>query len=75
MGVLNEAMKQAFLSSFSFFYCCKQHALTYYENKGGVSHIVALPFTFKNILRQKKNYGNSNKYSTMQRYNLYKKTL
>ncbi len=26
----------------------------------GVCHIVALPFTLKNILRQKKNYGNSN---------------
>ncbi len=26
----------------------------------GVCHIVALKFTLKNILRQKKNYGNSN---------------
>jgi hypothetical protein len=26
----------------------------------GVCHIVALAFTLKNILRQKKNYGNSN---------------
>ncbi len=26
----------------------------------GVCHIVALPFTLKNILMQKKNYGNSN---------------
>ncbi len=26
----------------------------------GVSHTVALPFTLKSILRQKKNYGNSN---------------
>jgi hypothetical protein len=26
----------------------------------GVCHIVALPFTLKSILRQKKNYGNSN---------------
>jgi hypothetical protein len=29
------------------------------ENKG-VCHIVALQFTFKSILRQKQNYGNSN---------------
>jgi hypothetical protein len=28
--------------------------------KQGVWHTVALPFTFKSILRQKKNYGNSN---------------
>jgi hypothetical protein len=26
----------------------------------GVCHILALPFTLKSILRQKKNYGNSN---------------
>jgi hypothetical protein len=26
----------------------------------GVCHTMALPFTLKNILRQKKNYGNSN---------------
>jgi hypothetical protein len=26
----------------------------------GVCHNVALPFTLKSILRQKKNYGNSN---------------
>ncbi len=26
----------------------------------GVCHAVALPFTLKSILRQKKNYGNSN---------------
>jgi hypothetical protein len=30
------------------------------KNKGYVSHTVALPFTLKSILRQKKNYGNSN---------------
>jgi hypothetical protein len=30
-------------------------------NKGCVTHIVALPFTLKSILRQKKkNYGNPN---------------
>jgi hypothetical protein len=28
--------------------------------KQGVCHSVALPFTLKSILRQKKNYGNSN---------------
>jgi hypothetical protein len=26
----------------------------------GVCHSMALPFTLKNMLRQKKNYGNSN---------------
>jgi hypothetical protein len=30
------------------------------DNKQVVCHIVALPFTLKNILRQKKNYENSN---------------
>jgi hypothetical protein len=35
------------------------------EKKQGVCHTVALPFTLKSILRQKKNYGNS-KYFTMQ---------
>ncbi len=29
-------------------------------HKQGVCHTVALPFTLKSILRQKKNYGNSN---------------
>jgi hypothetical protein len=29
------------------------------ENKGCVSHTVALPFTLKSMLRQKKNYENS----------------
>jgi hypothetical protein len=29
------------------------------ENKGCVNHIVALPFTLKSILRQKKKYQNS----------------
>jgi len=33
----------------------KSHCLT-----RGVSHTMALPFTLKSILRQKKNYGNSN---------------
>jgi len=28
--------------------------------KQGVCHITPLPFTLKTILRQKKNYGNSN---------------
>jgi hypothetical protein len=38
----------------------------------GVSHTVALPFTLKSVLRQKKkNYGNSNIY-TMPKYNLPK---
>jgi hypothetical protein len=30
------------------------------HTKQGVCHTVALPFTFKSILMQKKNYGNSN---------------
>jgi hypothetical protein len=30
------------------------------KTKQGVCHTVALPFTFKSILRQKKNYENSN---------------
>jgi hypothetical protein len=42
------------------------------EKKQGVcvSHnIMAMPFTFKSISRQKKkNYGNSNTYFTMQKY-------
>jgi len=37
---------------------------------------VALPYTFQSILRQKKkNYGNSNIYFTMQKYNLQKNPL
>jgi hypothetical protein len=30
------------------------------QTKQGVCHTVALPFTLKNTLRQKKNYENSN---------------
>jgi hypothetical protein len=30
------------------------------QNQQGVYHTLALPFTLKSILRQKKNYGNSN---------------
>jgi hypothetical protein len=37
--------------------------------KQGVCHTVALPFTLKRILRQKKNYGNSN-ISPCKNYNL-----
>jgi hypothetical protein len=37
----------------------------------GVCHTVALPFTLKSILRQNKNYGNSNNF-TMQKHNLEK---
>jgi len=44
------------------------------KNKQGVCHIVALPFTLKNILRQKKNYyGNSNISPCKHVYNLQKK--
>jgi hypothetical protein len=38
----------------------KKEAPQYFANKGCVTHIVALPFTVKSILRQKKNYENSN---------------
>jgi hypothetical protein len=39
-------------------------------------HTVALPFTFKSILRQNKNYGNSNNNFTMQKQqNLAKNPL
>jgi hypothetical protein len=31
-----------------------------YKEKQELCHIVPLPFTLKSILRQKKNYGNSN---------------
>jgi len=41
------------------------------ENKGCVT-FVALPFTLKSILRQQKNYGNTQIYFTMQKYNLPK---
>jgi len=40
-------------------------------NEQGVCHTVALPFTLKSILRQKKNYGNSN-ISQCKKYNLQK---
>jgi hypothetical protein len=32
----------------------------HYKRKQGVCHTVALPFTLKSIVKQKKNYGNSN---------------
>jgi hypothetical protein len=34
--------------------------MKFLQLKQGVCHTVALPFTFKSILRQKKNYENSN---------------
>jgi hypothetical protein len=46
------------------------------RNKQGVCHTLALPFTLKSILRQKKNYGNTQIYFTMQKYiNLQKKKI
>jgi hypothetical protein len=39
---------------------CRKHALKTILKKQGVCHIVALPFTLKCILRQMKNYENSN---------------
>jgi hypothetical protein len=50
------------------------HALNFLQhNKGGcvITLYLALPFTLKSILRQKKNYENSN-ISPMQKYNLQK---
>jgi len=41
------------------------------SNNQGLYYIVSLPFTLKSILRQKKNYGNSNIFA-MQKYNLQK---
>jgi hypothetical protein len=41
------------------------------DKKKGVCHTVALPFTLKSILRQKKNYGNSN-ISLCKKYDLQK---
>jgi hypothetical protein len=38
----------------------KDLSATKKKEKQGVYHIVALPFTLKSILMQKKNYGNSN---------------
>jgi hypothetical protein len=49
-------MDIVFSSKFSFLAKSK-----FWKNGNkGVCHVVALPFTFKSILRQKKNYGNSN---------------
>jgi len=42
------------------------------HKKQQVCHSAALPFTLKSILRQKKNYENSNVYFTMKKYNLQK---
>jgi len=42
------------------------------HKKQQVCHSATLPFTLKSILRQKKNYENSNVYFTMQKYNLQK---
>jgi hypothetical protein len=45
------------------------------KKKQGVCHTVALPFTLKSMLRQKKkNYGNSNN-SPMQKYINFQKIL
>jgi hypothetical protein len=40
--------------------CEKQNLHNKQTNKQGVCHTVALPFTLKSILGQKKNYENSN---------------
>ncbi len=41
--------------------------------KGGVGHAMALQFTLKKILRQKKNYGNSN-ILPCKKYLIFKKS-
>jgi hypothetical protein len=52
----------------------KKIRVTKYKNKG-VCHTLALPFTLRSILRQKKkNYGNSNNF-TIQKCNLQKNPL
>jgi len=38
----------------------KAKSVMTFWNMGCITHTVALPFTLKSILRQKKNYGNSN---------------
>jgi hypothetical protein len=46
------------------------------QQQQGVCHTVALPFTLKSILRQKKkNYGNSNIPPSMQKYDLQQNPL
>jgi hypothetical protein len=44
----------------------KAPTLWAHKRNKGVCHTVALPFTFKSILRQKKNYGKL-KYFTIQK--------
>jgi hypothetical protein len=46
--------------------------VTYFNNKGCVTHYMALPFTLKSILRQKKKELWKLKYFTRQKYNLQK---
>jgi hypothetical protein len=38
----------------------RERECTMHSIKQGACHMVALPFTLKSILRQEKNYGNSN---------------
>jgi hypothetical protein len=52
-------------------YLYHQAGLVYEQQEQGVCHTVALTFTLKSILRQKKNYGNSN-ISPCKNYNLQK---
>jgi len=65
-------ISQLFLESYHDLLLKCIHNALMNENKGCVCDTVALPFTLKSILRQKKNYGNSNKYFTTQKYNLQK---
>jgi hypothetical protein len=51
------------------------HHHHHHQQQQGVCHTVALPFTLKSILRQKKNYGNSNIPPSMQKYDLQQNPL
>ncbi len=54
-------------------HCCP--SMSQMQINKGVCHTVALPFTLKSILRQKKNYDENSNISPMQKYNLQKNPL
>ncbi len=67
--VLKECVRQSYMSSgghrlllvtISFQLTNNNNRYVVNDDKQGVCHIIALPFTLKSILRQKKNDGNSN---------------
>ncbi len=51
------------------------HPPSLHHNKECVTHTVALPFTLKGILRQKKTYGNSNLFHHAKKIHLIFKKL